>query len=221
MQVAGVLTCRLFLLPSLVLLVSCGGSAPPLPAPLPLSLLEPPHAGAWKASGIPDQGAVEIKEGILHLGEGKPMTGATFVAWNSSGLPPTNYEISYEAMRVEGEDFFGTVTFPVGSHDAHASFVLGGWGGTVTGISSIDFSDANENQTRAEQRFENGRWYRVRIEVRPEDLRAWVDDRLVVNASIKGRKVSLRPGFIDHCVPFGFASYGSTARIRGITVRPL
>jgi hypothetical protein len=149
------------------------------------------------------------------------MTGVVFPAWEEIGLPGTGYAIEYEAMRIEGEDSFGMLTFPVGSHQAHATFVLGGWGGTVTGISSIDFADANENSTRGEQRFEGGLWYRVRLEVRPEDLRAWVDGRLVVNATIRGRKVGLRSGFIDHCVPLGFATWNTEARVRAVRVEKL
>lgn len=163
---------------------------------------------------------MSVQAGVLTLPAGQPMTGAKWTGWTEQ-LPGTGYAIEYEAMRVEGEDIFGMVTFPVGSHQSHATFVLGGWGGTVTGISSIDFKDANENQTRAEQRFENGRWYKVRIEVRPEDLRAWVEGRLVVNATIKGKKVGLRPGFIDHCLPFGFASYGTTGKIRRVVIEAL
>lgn len=212
---------RSFLLPLPALLLLGCRPPPPSAKATALALLESPWSGSWKPAGIPDEGPVVVKDGVLTLGEGQPMTGAAFPSWSESGLPDTNYAIAYEAMRVAGEDFFGTVTFPVGSHESHASFVLGGWGGTVTGISSIDFSDANENQTHAEQRFENGRWYRVRVEVRPTGLRAWVDERLVVNVSIKGRKVGLRQGFIDHCRPFGFASYGSEARIRKVVARGL
>lgn len=162
-----------------------------------------------------------MRDGEIHLAAGLPMTGIAFSAWDAAGLPGTEYAVEYEAMRVEGEDIFGMLTFPVASHETHATFVLGGWGGTVTGISSIDFADANENSTRGEQRFENGRWYRVRLEVRPDDLRAWVDGRLVVNASIRGRKVSLRPGFIDHCLPLGFATWNTEARVRAVRVEKL
>lgn len=194
------------------------------PAEKPVSrwaLLSPDHAAAWQAAGIPEQGQASVKEDQLTLGTGRPMTGAKFTTWQSAGLPGTSYSISYEARRIEGNDIFGMVTFPVSSHDSHATFVLGGWGGTVTGISSISYSDANENSTRGEQRFENHRWYHIRIEVRPEDLRAWVDGRIVVNASIKGKKVTLRPGDVDHCLPFGFATWNTTAEVRHIVIETL
>ena len=31
----------------------------------------------------------------------------------------------------------------------------------------------------------------------------------------------LRPGFIDHCLPFGFASYGSAGEVRAVVVERL
>ena len=203
-------------LPLLCLLLSC--CSPPEKSAARWHLLEPPHDAAWSQAGIPDEGRITLAGGVLSLESGLPMTGARFTAWENEGLPGTSYAIEYEARRVEGRDIFGMVTFPVASHDSHATFVLGGWGGTVTGISSIQFSDASENTTRAEQRFENHRWYHIRVEVRPDDLRAWVDGRIVVNASIKGRKVSLRPGDIDHCLPFGFATWNTRAEIRRVII---
>ena len=204
-----------------LLLVGCGPAAKPAPqAPRTWSLLEGAAAAQWQQAGIPDEGKIHVTNGELTLAAGQPMTGAKWVGWTPD-LPQTNYALTYETLRVEGGDIFGMATFPVGSHQSNATFVIGGWGGTVTGISSIDFQDANENQTRAEQRFENNRWYKVRIEVRREDLRAWIDDRIVVNTSIKGRQVTLRSGFIDHCLPFGFATWNTTARVRAVRVEAL
>ena len=120
---------------------------------------------------------------------------------------------------VEGADFFGTLTFPVG--DAHLSLVLGGWGGSTVGLSSIDYQDASTNETRGHLAFESGRWYRVRIEVREEDIRAWIDGKPFVKVNIVGRRLELRAGFIEKCLPFGFSSYLSTGRIRKVIVHRL
>lgn len=184
-------------------------------------LLDATLSSHWQQSGIPDEGVLQRSGQELTLPAGQPMTGCKFSAWQDLGLPGTDYRIDYEAMRVEGEDAFGMCTFPVAGHGAHATFVIGGWGGTLTGISSIDFKDASENSTRAEQRFANGVWHRVHLEVRPDDIRAWVNDRPVVNVSIKGRNVSLRPGYIDHCLPFGFATWNTEARIRAVRISRL
>jgi hypothetical protein len=199
-----------------ILVTSCGPSEPRI-----IDLLAENRREAWSAAGIPDQGAVRVTASQLEIDAGKPMSGARFSGWVGDPFPATDYRIEYSAMRTGGRDIFGMVTFPVGDLDTHATFVIGGWGGTVTGISNIDFSDANENQTRGELPFENDRWYHVTIEVRPDVLRAWVDDRLVVNVSIKGRHISLRPGYVDHCLPFGFATWGSSAALREIRVTKL
>ena len=211
-----------FLFVLLLLMVGCRpASTPTITTPARWTLLDEPKASRWQQAGIPDEGMISVENGEITVGVGLPMTGCKYAAWTEEGLPGTNYSISYEAMRVEGDDIFGMCTFPVSSHEAHATFVIGGWGGTLTGISSIDFKDASENSTRAEQRFENGIWHRVLIEVRPDDLRAWVNDRLVVNLSIKGRSVTLRPGFIDHCLPFGFATWNTVGKVRKVMVETL
>lgn len=184
-------------------------------------LLEEEFAASWRASGIAEEGGVSIKAGEIELQPGQPMTGARFdaAAWKAAGMPTTRYAIEYEAMRVAGNDFFGTVTFPV--NDSHVSLVVGGWGGTLVGISNIDDMDANENSTRANAYFENNHWHQVRIEVRDDDLQAWINHKLFINTSTKGRKLGLRSGDIEKCVPFGFASYATQSRIRHIRISRL
>jgi hypothetical protein len=184
-------------------------------------LLADEFASSWQASGIAEEGHVSIKAGEIDLQSGQPMTGVRLDAqkWKNAGLPTTRYSIEYEAMRVAGNDFFGTVTFPV--NDSHASLVVGGWGGTLVGISSIDDMDASENSTRGNAYFENNRWHKVRIEVLDDELKAWINDKLFVNTSTKGRKLGLRTGDIDKCIPFGFASYATQSRIRNVLLRRL
>ncbi|WP_395735434.1 family 16 glycoside hydrolase [Prosthecobacter sp.] len=184
-------------------------------------LLSDEFTPAWKAAEIPEAGKVLIQGGEITLQPGQPMTGVRFDAekWKAAEMPRMRYSIEYEAMRVEGNDFFGTVTFPV--NESHVSLVVGGWGGTLVGISSIDEMDASENNTRGNGYFENKRWHQVRIEVRDDELKAWINGKLFVNTSTKGHKLGMRDGEIEKCTPFGFASYLSQSRVRNVVLRRL
>ena len=165
-------------------------------------------------------GIVREVDGIT-LNEGSPMTGIVFPSWLKDSLPVVDYAINYEAMRVSGSDFFGSVTFPVRDEKTFATFVLGGWGGSQIGISCIDGYDASENTTGSSQRFENEKWYRVRVEVCAKELRVLLDGRPIIQTNIAGRMLNLRGGEIAKCVPFGFATYGTTGRVRGCIIERL
>ncbi len=205
---------------SALLLTGCGDSASPLQQEI--TLLQPGQETLWSAAGIPEEGPVTVSEGVIRLESGTPMTGARLSEdWDSLSLPWIDYALTFEARRVEGQDFFATCTFPVGSADRCVSLVLGGWGGGLVGISSIDHLDASENSTRAERPFTNGQWYRLRIEVREDDLQAWIDDAPMVNVSIKGRRLELRSGDIDHCTPLGFASWRTVGEVRSVKITRL
>jgi hypothetical protein len=169
----------------------------------------------WTSAGFTNPGEVKVEDGALVLKWGKPLTGANY----GGALPKADYEVRFEAQRVSGNDFFATLTFPVG--ESHATWVLGGWGGDIVGISSIDGWDASENETRAYYNFENGRWYRFRLLVKEDRLQAWIDDERVVNVGIAGREIGLRPGPIRFSLPFGFAAYNASGMIRKIELRRL
>lgn len=168
-----------------------------------------------------NSGGVQREADGYILKAGSPMTGIVFPTWEKDGLPLTSYRVTYEAMRVSGTDFFCSLTFPVGGVDRCVTFVLGGWGGSQVGISSIDGLDASMNATGSVQKFEDGKWYRIRIEVTPETLSVWLDNRSLAKANIAKADLSLRAGEIDRCLPFGFASYGTEGRIRNCTVEVL
>ena len=157
----------------------------------------------------------------MTLNEGAPMTGIVFPSWLKDGMPVVDYAINYEALRVSGSDFFGSATFPVRDEKTFVTFVQGGWGGSQVGISCIDGYDASENTTGSSQRFENGKWYRVRIEVRDKELRVLLDRRPIVQTNIAGRTLSLRGGEIAKCAPFGFATYGTEGRIKACVIERL
>ncbi|NUR53691.1 MAG: DUF1080 domain-containing protein, partial [Acidobacteria bacterium] len=130
----------------------------------------------------------------------------------------TNYELALQAMRVEGNDFFAGVTFPVA--DSFCSLILGGWGGTVVGLSSINGRDASENDTTQSIAFERRRWYDVRIRVTPAKIEAWLDGRQIIDQDITGKQVSTRVE-VDASQPLGIAAWRTKAAVRDIRVRPL
>jgi hypothetical protein len=167
----------------------------------------------WKETPFTGHGEVRVENGTVVLNPGKPMTGIT---WTGT-FPRSNYEVRYEAMRVRGNDFFASLTFPVG--DSFATWVTGGWGGDIVGISSIDGWDASDNETRSYFNFENNRWYTLRLQVTEDRIMAWIDDQPIVNVNIKGRAISMRRGEIKLSAPFGFASYATEGRLRKVEYR--
>jgi hypothetical protein len=86
----------------------------------------------WQETKFTGHGVVRIEKGEIFLDPGGPMTGVT----RAAAFPKTDYEIRYEAARLKGGDFFASLTFPVG--DSHCTWVTGGWGGDIVGLSNID-----------------------------------------------------------------------------------
>jgi len=179
-----------------------------------ISLFDGKSLAGWKETPFRGRGEVHVKDGMIVIGKGH-LTGVT---WTGE-FPKSGYEIRFEAARLEGNDFFAGITFPVS--DSYCSWINGGWGGTVVGLSSLDGDDASENDTSTVREFVQGRWYAFRLEVTESRIRGWIDGALVIDADITGRRVGLRPGEIDLCVPLGFASYSTVAGLRKVEYRRL
>lgn len=169
----------------------------------------------WRQTAFPGNGPVRVDAGRLLLGPGQPMAG---VNWTAS-FPKADYEVRFEAARLKGNDFFASLTFPVG--DAFATWVTGGWGGDIVGLSSIDGWDASDNETRTYFEFEEGRFYSFRLRVSLDRVSAWIDEKPVFDVDIRGRALSLRRGDIKLSTPFGFASYNTAGALRKIEYRAL
>ena len=169
--------------------------------------------GQWKPALFANSRLPRVENAAIVLPNGRPLTGVTW----SGKFPTTDYELRFEAVRRLGGDFFASVTFPVGGD--HATWVLGGWGGDIVGISSIDGWDASDNETRSYFNFEQDRWYAFRLQVKADRIMAWIDGERVVNVEIGGRTIGLRPGDIKLSTPLGFASYNTTGAIRKLEYR--
>ena len=169
----------------------------------------------WKKTEFGGEGAVEVRDGAIQLAMGYPLTGITS---DLETLPTLDYELQLQAQRVDGNDFFCGLTFPVG--DSHATLIVGGWGGTLVGISSLDDQDAARNETARHMNFDNGHWYTIRVRVEPDRIQAWIDDERVVDVNTTNRKISVRNEVILSR-PLGICSFQTSAALRQIEWWPL
>ncbi|MBW3600163.1 MAG: DUF1080 domain-containing protein [Planctomycetes bacterium] len=181
------------------------------------SLFDGKSLAAWRVVDTQDferHGPVEVKDGAIVLGVGQPASG---IVWK--GRPPReNYEISLEAKRMEGSDFFCGLTFPVG--DSHASFIVGGWGGGVTGLSNIDGYSAVENQTTGYTEFLQDRWYRIRVRVTDKAVAAWIDDDQQFEVEHEDRRFSVW-WEQEPMRPLGIATWRTKGALRNMKLTPI
>jgi hypothetical protein len=182
-----------------------------------IALFDGKTLGSWEKTQFGGEGDTFVNEdGNLELGFGAVITG---VNWKGDVPATSNYEISLEAMKLDGNDFFLALTFPV--KDSHATFVVGGWGGGVVGISSVDDLNASENETMNIEGFEKNVWHKIRVRVTEDKLQAWIGEEQKVDLDLEGKKISLLPGDIELSVPIGMAAYQTRAQYRNIVWRNL
>lgn len=169
----------------------------------------------WAISDFGGQGDVRVEDGKIVLEPGEPITG---IRWTGKKLPTVNYEISYEAQRVDGNDFFCALTFPV--KDNPCTLILGGWGGSLTGLSNINDFDASENDTTDYFAFENGKWYHVKVRVDEKYITAWLDDEPIAKVDHTENRISIRIE-MELSKPLGIATFQSTGAIRNLKLTKL
>jgi len=163
----------------------------------------------WEITNFGPQGEVYVTDDEIILGMGDGCTGIT---WTDS-FPKENYEISLEAKRIMGIDFFCGLTFPV--KDDFCSFIVGGWGGNLVGLSTIDGRDASENETTTLMRFNKDEWYKIKVRVTSDKIVAWINEEKMVDLPYRGRKIGIRPEVELSC-PFGIATWKTKGAVRNI-----
>jgi len=170
--------------------------------------------GSWVQSRFGGDGKMEIADGVISLGFGDPLTG---VRWEGD-FPRQQYEISLEARRTGGFDFFCGMTVPVG--EERCSLILGGWGGSLVGLSSIDGMDAANNETMLIREFEQNRWYQVRMRVTEKRLRVWLDKEEIIDFERDGRPLDIRAE-MEQSTPLGIAAFQCESQLRNVRYRKI
>jgi hypothetical protein len=205
--------------------------------------------GHWEPCQFGGEGEVTIKDGVIKMDRGEPLTGVRWKGAFEGGedaesketeskeieskekgdsqtpsaeaigaLPRDNYEIRWECRRDKGFDFLCAFTFPIA--DQYASFVMGGWGGGITGISSIDGRDASDNDTTMFKAFDNEQWYKARVRVESEKITVWVDDVKLFAHPRAGFEFDIRFE-MDPCTPLGIANFQCQSTVRNVQLRRL
>ena len=178
------------------------------------SLFDGKTMDGWKPTDFGTGGETTVEKGHILVSFGDGCTGITY----QKDFPKVDYEVQLEAQRVEGSDFFCGMTFPV--QESPCSLIVGGWGGSVVGLSSIDGDDAANNETTQYLTFKTGQWYKIRVRVTKTNITAWIDDKQIIDQETTGHKISIRPE-VAKSKPFGICSWSTTAALRKIEVRKL
>ena len=169
---------------------------------------------SWELGVYGESDEYEVREDGVVIPQTAALAGLTF----RGDLPRVPYRLSVEATRLYGADFFLGVTFPVA--DDHLTLVLGGWGGMVSGFSSIDGLDASRNATRTLRHFPDGDRHEVEIEVTGTDVRVLVDGEALLATSLVDREVGLRVD-VEPSHPLGIATYATSTLLHRVRVLEL
>ncbi len=169
----------------------------------------------WKSSPFVGEGKVFVKGGVIVMEKGEKLTGVTFT---KGDFPKRDYEVEIVARKVLGNDFFATTTFPVG--DQFASLVVGGWGGTLVGISSVNGADASENGFSKNKEFEAKKWYTIKVRVGQKRIQTQIDKEQFHDLDTSEARLSVRFE-VQPSRPFGISTYDTLGEIQSVRVRPL
>ena len=178
-------------------------------------LLDATHTEGWSSTPFGGEGEINPEDDRLVFEMGTPMTG---MHWTGEELPTTDYELEVTAARLMGTDFFCGLTFPVA--ESHATLILGGWGGSLTGISCIDGSDASTNETTNFLTYELGREYTARVRVTPTHITTWIDGERLHEVALKDKRIELRTEVLPSR-PLGYAAFLTRAGLSSLKLRRL
>lgn len=173
-----------------------------------------PQMTEWAMADFSGSAGIHVLNDILIIETGNDMSG---VLWQGD-VPKMDYEITLDAMRLSGNDFFCGLTAPWG--ESSFSLIVGGWGGTCIGISSLDWLDAYNNETARFRSLESHRWYPVKLRATGGRIQAWVDKEQLVDVEVGDRDVDIRWEMAP-VQPLGIATWRTTGAFRKFRLTPL
>ena len=181
------------------------------------SLFDGKKLGKWevvKKYDFQAQGPVTVENGAIIINPGSPAAG---IRWTGK-MPTVDYEISLEAKRTAGSDFFCGMTFPI--KKSYCSLIIGGWGGSIVGLSNINGAAASENDSCTVGEFKTGQWYKIRLRVTSAKIEAWIDREKVIDQPTAECKFTIW-WEQEPLRPLGIATWETGSSLKNIRLRML
>lgn len=94
----------------------------------------------------------------------------------------TDYTVEVKARKTGGEEGF-LVQAHVDDNDNYVWFNVGGWGNSRTAIEVVSEGDKQTVGDSSDFKVETDRWYDLKLEVKGDEIRGYVDGRLLCSAT--------------------------------------
>ncbi|MBN2291496.1 MAG: DUF1080 domain-containing protein [Pirellulales bacterium] len=181
------------------------------------SLFDGKTLGKWeivKKYDFQAHGPIKVRDGAIVIDAGSPASG---IRWTGK-MPRIDYEITLDAKRTTGSDFFCGMTFPI--KKTYCTLIIGGWGGTIIGLSNINGSAASENEACTVGEFESNRWYKIRLRVTSAKIEVWIDKEKVIDQPTADRKFTIW-WEQEPMRPLGIATWLTGSALKNIELKKL
>ena len=160
-------------------------------------------------------GAVRVGSGAIVLEPGDPWTG---VACTGVDFPDSyRIEFEYRADTIRKDRALGTVVFPL--RRCRVVLKLGAHGGCEAGLTGINRLGIDLNGTKRMKVLAPGQWHKVRIQVEPLRIQAWVPPRKIVYHRRLDQDYTVWPSYTG-VKPFGIVTNGNRGYVRNVRLRP-
>ena len=172
----------------------------------------------WRTpkSGAFVNGKAEVKDHCIALQA--ESDGAGIAA--TQPVPAVGYEVTADATRSGGRGDFCTLVFPIAGQQCVLYVGGGDDEGNAFGLGYVDGSRFADDELTRRVEYERGRYYRIRLRVMPDTVRAWLDGREMLDLATAGRRLEVGT-YVPELVPFGVYAWNSQALIRSIRMREL
>ena len=141
------------------------------------------NADGWKMLG---DGRWQVKDGALQQGAMTENVRAIIgdKSWK-------DYTLTLKARKISGDEGF-LILFNVQNEEAKSWWNIGGWGNTRH---AVEMGGVSDDGVRG--RVETGKWYDIRVEVKGDKVKCFLDDKLIHDMTTPSMKALYASATLD------------------------